>query len=154
MPAHSAKPGSLGVFASLDMVFSNIFFGVNAYPDVFPLLVSGVVQAGRATVKFFIYTLVGHSSMLVALLYLGFHAGDATTAVYSLPTATTRVRIIRSETGRAERTSVPGIRAGPSVSMCHCSHSSYLCRMRDYGGTYGRIGGTCSHYAGNGSLMA
>ena len=31
----------------------------------------------EATVKFFIYTLVGSLIMLVALLYLGFHAGDA-----------------------------------------------------------------------------
>jgi NADH-quinone oxidoreductase subunit M len=74
------QTGSLGVFASLDMVIFYIFFELTLIPMYFLIGIWGGEGRIHATVKFFIYTLVGSLIMLVALLYLGFHAGDAVNA--------------------------------------------------------------------------
>ena len=71
------QTGSMGVFASLDMVVFYIFFELTLIPMYFLIGIWGGSGRIEATIKFFLYTLVGSLIMLVALLYLGFHAGDA-----------------------------------------------------------------------------
>jgi len=74
------QTGSLGVFASLDMVIFYIFFELTLIPMYFLIGIWGGEGRIHATIKFFLYTLVGSLVMLIALLYLGFHAGDAVNA--------------------------------------------------------------------------
>jgi NADH-quinone oxidoreductase subunit M len=71
------QTGSLGVFASLDMLVFYVFFELTLIPMYFLIGIWGGEGRVQATVKFFIYTLVGSLIMLIALLFLGFHAGDA-----------------------------------------------------------------------------
>lgn len=71
------QTGSLGVFASLDMVVFYVFFELTLIPMYFLIGIWGGSGKIAATMKFFIYTLVGSLIMLVGLLYLGFHAGEA-----------------------------------------------------------------------------
>lgn len=68
---------SLGVFAALDLVVFYVFFELSLIPMYFLIGIWGGSDKIRATIKFFIYTLVGSLIMLVALMYLGFHAGEA-----------------------------------------------------------------------------
>ncbi|MEX2463829.1 MAG: NADH-quinone oxidoreductase subunit M [Balneolaceae bacterium] len=72
------QTASLGVFASLDMVVFYVFFELSLIPMYFLIGIWGGSDKIRATIKFFIYTLVGSLIMLVALIYLGYHAGAAT----------------------------------------------------------------------------
>jgi len=74
------QTGSLGVFASLDMVLFYVFFELTLIPMYFLIGIWGGEGRIQATLKFFIYTLVGSLIMLVGLLYLGFHAGEAINA--------------------------------------------------------------------------
>lgn len=71
------QTASLGVFAALDLVVFYVFFELSLIPMYFLIGIWGGSDKIRATIKFFIYTLVGSLIMLVALLYLGFHAGAA-----------------------------------------------------------------------------
>lgn len=72
------QTASLGVFAALDLIVFYIFFELSLIPMYFLIGIWGGSDRIRATVKFFIYTLVGSLIMLVALIYLGFNAGAAT----------------------------------------------------------------------------
>jgi len=72
------QTASLGVFASLDLVVFYVFFELGLIPMYFLIGIWGGSDKIRATIKFFIYTLVGSLIMLVALIYLGYHAGAAT----------------------------------------------------------------------------
>jgi NADH-quinone oxidoreductase subunit M len=72
------QTASLGVFASLDLVVFYVFFELSLIPMYFLIGIWGGSDRIRATIKFFIYTLVGSLIMLVALIYLGYHAGAAT----------------------------------------------------------------------------
>ncbi len=69
------QTASLGVFASLDLVVFYVFFELSLIPMYFLIGIWGSTDRIQATVKFFIYTMVGSLIMLVALLYLGFYAG-------------------------------------------------------------------------------
>lgn len=71
------QTASLGVFASLDLVVFYVFFELSLIPMYFLIGIWGGSDKVRATIKFFIYTLVGSLIMLVALLYLGYNAGTA-----------------------------------------------------------------------------
>ncbi|MEX0639059.1 MAG: NADH-quinone oxidoreductase subunit M [Balneolaceae bacterium] len=71
------QTASLGVFAALDLVVFYVFFELSLIPMYFLIGIWGGSDRIRATVKFFIYTLLGSLIMLVALIYLGFHAGAA-----------------------------------------------------------------------------
>jgi len=71
------QTASLGVFASLDLVVFYVFFELSLIPMYFLIGIWGGSDRIRATIKFFIYTLVGSLLMLIALLYLGYHAGAA-----------------------------------------------------------------------------
>src|SRR6056297_2764065 len=76
------QTASLGVFAALDLIVFYVFFELSLIPMYFLIGIWGGSDKIRATIKFFIYTLVGSLIMLVALLYLGYDAG-ASTGVYS-----------------------------------------------------------------------
>ncbi|CAN5308036.1 NADH-quinone oxidoreductase subunit M [soil metagenome] len=72
------QTASLGTFAALDLIVFYVFFELSLIPMYFLIGIWGGSGRIQATIKFFIYTLVGSLIMLVALLYLGFHAGAAT----------------------------------------------------------------------------
>lgn len=69
------QTASLGVFASLDLVVFYVFFELSLIPMYFLIGIWGGKGRIHATVKFFIYTLVGSLLMLVGLIYLGYDAG-------------------------------------------------------------------------------
>ena len=80
--------GVLGVFLSLDLLIFYIFFEIGLIPMYFLIGMWGSkgtqVVLGRevqsrvyAAVKFFLYTLVGSFVMLIAILFLGYAAGNA-----------------------------------------------------------------------------
>lgn len=69
------QTASLGVFAALDLIVFYVFFELTLIPMYFLIGIWGGADRIRATVKFFIYTLAGSLIMLVALIYLGYHAG-------------------------------------------------------------------------------
>lgn len=71
------QTGSLGVFAALDLVLFYVFFELTLIPMYFLIGIWGGDGKIHATMKFFLYTLVGSLIMLVGLLYLGSHAGNA-----------------------------------------------------------------------------
>jgi len=71
------QTASLGVFAALDLFVFYVFFELSLIPMYFLIGIWGGVDRIRATIKFFIYTLTGSLIMLVALIYLGYHAGAA-----------------------------------------------------------------------------
>ena len=72
------QTASLGTFAALDLVVFYVFFELSLIPMYFLIGIWGGAGRIAATIKFFIYTLVGSLIMLVALLYLGYNAGAAT----------------------------------------------------------------------------
>ncbi len=69
------QTGSLGVFAAMDLFMFYIFFELTQIPMFFLIGIWGGSDRIYATVKFFIYTLVGWLLMLVALIYVGYAAG-------------------------------------------------------------------------------
>src|SRR5690625_897156 len=69
------QTASLGLFASLDLIVFYVFFELSLIPMYFLIGIWGGTERIQATLKFFIYTLTGSLIMLVALLYLGYHAG-------------------------------------------------------------------------------
>lgn len=69
------QTASLGVFASLDLIVFYVFFELSLIPMYFLIGIWGGAERIQATIKFFIYTLLGSLIMLVALIYLGYHAG-------------------------------------------------------------------------------
>jgi len=71
------QTASLGVFAALDLIVFYVFFELSLIPMYFLIGIWGGSDRVRATIKFFIYTLVGSLIMLVALIYLGYNAGAA-----------------------------------------------------------------------------
>ncbi len=70
------QTGSLGVFAALDLLMFYVFFELTQIPMFFLIGIWGGEDRIYATVKFFIYTLVGWLLMLVALIYVGYAAGN------------------------------------------------------------------------------
>lgn len=71
------QTASLGVFASLDLFVFYIFFELSLIPMYFLIGIWGGANRIQATLKFFIYTLFGSLIMLIGLIYLGYHAGEA-----------------------------------------------------------------------------
>ncbi|MDX1671371.1 MAG: NADH-quinone oxidoreductase subunit M [Balneolaceae bacterium] len=69
------QTASLGVFAALDLVVFYVFFELSLIPMYFLIGIWGGTNRIHATVKFFIYTMVGSLIMLIALIYLGYDAG-------------------------------------------------------------------------------
>ncbi|WP_138430201.1 complex I subunit 4 family protein [Fodinibius saliphilus] len=69
------QTASMGVFASLDLIVFYVFFELSLIPMYFLIGIWGGKNRIHATVKFFIYTLVGSLIMLVGLIYVGYDAG-------------------------------------------------------------------------------
>ena len=63
--------GVIGFFAALDMLLFYIFFEMVLIPMYFLIGIWGGKERIYASVKFFLYTLVGSLLMLVAIIYLG-----------------------------------------------------------------------------------
>ena len=71
------QTGVTGVFTSYDIFLFYVFFELTLIPMYFIIGIWGGENRIYAAFKFVIYTLVGSLLMLVALLALGFMAGDA-----------------------------------------------------------------------------
>lgn len=69
------QTASMGVFASLDLIVFYVFFELSLIPMYFLIGIWGGKGRIHATIKFFVYTLVGSLIMLVGLIYVGYHAG-------------------------------------------------------------------------------
>lgn len=74
------QTGVTGVFCAYDLFLFYIFFELTLIPMYFIIGIWGGENRVYAAVKFVIYTLVGSLLMLVAILYVGFAAGDAVNA--------------------------------------------------------------------------
>lgn len=65
--------GVLGFFLSLDMLLFYVFFEMVLIPMYFLIGIWGGKERVYASLKFFLYTLVGSLLMLVAIIYVGSH---------------------------------------------------------------------------------
>lgn len=65
--------GVLGFFVSLDMLLFYVFFEMVLIPMYFLIGIWGGKDRVYASLKFFLYTLVGSLLMLIAIIYLGAH---------------------------------------------------------------------------------
>lgn len=72
---HLLQMSMLGVFMSLDYVLFYVFWEISLVPMYFLIGVWGGANRGYASVKFFIYTLVGSVAMLLAILGVYFATG-------------------------------------------------------------------------------
>lgn len=72
--------GVIGFFLSLDMVMFYIFFEMVLIPMYFLIGIWGGKERIYASVKFFLYTLVGSLLMLIAIIYAGFYVGTENSA--------------------------------------------------------------------------
>ncbi|HYD54385.1 MAG TPA: NADH-quinone oxidoreductase subunit M [Gemmatimonadaceae bacterium] len=73
--------GMLGVFVSLDLFLFYVMWEIMLVPMYFIIGIWGGARRIYASIKFFIYTMVGSLLMLVAIIYLGLVAGDPTTGM-------------------------------------------------------------------------
>ena len=71
--------GVIGFFMSLDMVLFYLFFEMVLIPMYFLIGIWGGKERHYASVKFFLYTLVGSLLMLIAIIYVGFEVNHWTT---------------------------------------------------------------------------
>jgi NADH-quinone oxidoreductase subunit M len=71
------QTGITGVFVSFDLFLFYIFFELTLIPMYFIIGIWGGEDRIYAAVKFVLYTLVGSLLMLVAILFLGYAAGEA-----------------------------------------------------------------------------
>ena len=75
--------GMLGVFMSLDLFLFYVMWEVMLVPMYFIIGIWGGERRLYASIKFFIYTMVGSMLMLAAIVYLGLAASDPLTGVPS-----------------------------------------------------------------------
>ena len=73
--------GMLGVFMALDLFLFYVMWEVMLVPMYFIVGIWGGERRIYASVKFFIYTMVGSLLMLVAIVYLGLAAADPATGI-------------------------------------------------------------------------
>ncbi len=91
--------GMLGVFLARDLFLFYVMWEVMLIPMYFIIGVWGGERRIYASIKFFIYTMLPSLLMLVAILYLGVHAGTPGTPDFSYdnlvahPTLTPRVAL-------------------------------------------------------------
>lgn len=81
--------GVIGFFCALDMVLFYVFFEMVLIPMYFLIGIWGGKERIYASVKFFLYTLVGSLLMLIAIIWLGFEAAAAANNLY--PAETTSI---------------------------------------------------------------
>lgn len=84
-----------GVFASLDLFLFYIFWELILIPMYFIIGIWGGKDRIYATIKFFIFTVVGSLFMLVAVIWLGYYAG--TELLNNAQGFTTNFLIIRDQ---------------------------------------------------------
>lgn len=65
----------VGVFSSLNVILFYIFWEATLIPMYLIIGIWGSTNRVYASIKFFLYTFLGSVLMLVAFLYLGYHAG-------------------------------------------------------------------------------
>ena len=75
--------GMLGVFMALDLVLFYVMWEVMLVPMYFIIGIWGGERRIYASLKFFIYTMVGSLLMLVAIIWVGFAARDPMTGLIS-----------------------------------------------------------------------
>ncbi|HUQ18732.1 MAG TPA: NADH-quinone oxidoreductase subunit M [Gemmatimonadaceae bacterium] len=75
--------GMLGVFLSRDLFLFYVMWEVMLIPMYFIIGIWGGERRLYASIKFFIYTMLPSLLMLVAILYLGVHAGQGGTPNFS-----------------------------------------------------------------------
>jgi NADH-quinone oxidoreductase subunit M len=75
--------GMIGVFLAMDLFLFYVFWEVMLIPMYFIIGIWGGKQRLYASIKFFIYTMVGSLLMLVAILYVYFRTGSAMRGAYS-----------------------------------------------------------------------
>jgi NADH-quinone oxidoreductase subunit M len=87
--------GMLGVFLSLDLFLFYVMWEVMLIPMYFIIGIWGGERRLYASIKFFLYTMVGSLLMLVAILYIGFQVGDPATGTpdFSYQAAITRLSV-------------------------------------------------------------
>jgi len=69
------EAGMVGVFISLDFVLFYLFWEIGLVPMYFLIGIWGGKNRLYASIKFFIYTLIGSVAMLLAILYIYFNVG-------------------------------------------------------------------------------
>ena len=77
----------IGVFVAQDLVIFYIFWEITLVPMYFMVGIWGSENRVYAAVKFFLYTMAGSILMLLAILYVGSHAGT-----FALPEIVARVQ--------------------------------------------------------------
>lgn len=75
--------GVIGFFLAMDMVLFYIFFEMVLIPMYFLIGIWGGKERIYASIKFFLYTLVGSLLMLVAIIWLGFEAAHQAGASFT-----------------------------------------------------------------------
>ncbi len=73
--------GMLGVFMSLDLVLFYVMWEIMLVPMYFIIGIWGGERRLYASIKFFIYTMVGSLLMLVGIIYIGFKLADPLTRI-------------------------------------------------------------------------
>lgn len=73
----------IGVFASLDTFLFYVFWELILIPMYFIIGIWGGKERIYATVKFFIYTMVGSLLMLIAIIWLGYYASTQPGGVFT-----------------------------------------------------------------------
>ena len=77
------QTGIFGVFASVDLIVFYVFFELVLLPSYFLLGLWGGKERGAASIKFFVYTMMGSLAMLIGIIWLGFHAGPQVDAIFT-----------------------------------------------------------------------
>ena len=87
--------GMLGVFLSLDLFLFYVMWEVMLIPMYFIVGIWGGERRLYASIKFFLYTMIGSLLMLVAILYIGFQVADPLTGIpnFAYDAAITRLVI-------------------------------------------------------------
>lgn len=77
--------GILGFFVALDMLLFYVFFEMVLIPMYFLIGIWGGKERVYASLKFFLYTLVGSLLMLIAIIYIGSHVSIPEEVLASRP---------------------------------------------------------------------
>ena len=110
----------LGVFLSLNLVLYYFFWEGMLIPMYFIIGIWGGPKRIYATIKFFLYTMVGSMVMLVSIIALYFASGSTT---FDLPVLQQYVangghRLPRRDGDAAVRRFLPGVRhQGPDLAV-------------------------------------
>ena len=105
--------GMLGVFMALDLFLFYVMWEVMLVPMYFIVGIWGGDRRIYASIKFFIYTMVGSLLMLVAIVYLGLSARESGDGHRRTSTTTTCCSTRRSRRPRRSGCSAPSSSRSP-----------------------------------------